>query len=55
LKSSSYLISFLGDGLAEIKLAWHEKSSNQNTELLKWLCNGIMLEDELYVLYNNNL
>jgi hypothetical protein len=41
--------------LAEIKLAWHEKSSNQNTELLKWLCNGIMLEDELYVLYNNNL
>ena len=39
-------INFLELGFAEIKISWHEKGSNENIELLKWLCDGIM-EDEL--------
>ena len=43
----NHFIDFLEPGFAEIKLSWHEKGSNENIELLKWLCDGIMMEDEL--------
>lgn len=42
-----HFIDFLEPGFSEKKLSWHEKGFNQNTELLKWLCDGIMMEDEL--------
>ena len=36
-----------------MKLTWHEKCQSVKTELLKWLCNGLTMEDELYVSFIN--
>jgi hypothetical protein len=47
IKILSVVTNSLEPGFAEIRLSWHEKSPSGKAGLLKWLCNGMTMEDEL--------
>lgn len=53
IQSKTIIQFFKEPGFVEIKLTWHEKFQSAKTGLLKWLCNGLTMEDELYVSFIN--